>query len=129
MRNAVAVLVPAVLAAFLVGCSSPATGAGCEELAAADVVATGGSHFTDAPPFTLTVEETALVGEDRATVLVSLDPSDAVGYDPMLFFSECRGGEAVLLGVYVSDEPDGAFTLLFTTQEGSDAGDVPMDAP
>ena len=72
---------------------------GCEELAAADVLATGASHFTDTGPFTLTVDETAAVGDNRATVLTSVDPSDAVGYDPLLFFSECRGGEAVLLGV------------------------------
>jgi hypothetical protein len=105
------------------------TAEGCEDLAAADVVATGATHFTDTGPFTLTVEETAAVGDDRATVLASVDPSDAVGYDPLLFFSECRGSEAVLLGVYVADEPGGPMTLLFTTQDGSDAGDVPMEAP
>lgn len=103
------------------------TAEGCEELASAEVVATGATHFTDTGPFTLTVEETAAVGDDRATVLTSVDPADAVGYDPLLFFSECRGGEAVLLGVYVP--VDGSFELLFTTDEGSNAGDVPMEAP
>lgn len=113
------------LAACTPGGSSSAEG--CEELASADVIATGASHFTDTGPFTLTVEETAAVGDDRATVLTSVDPSDAVGYDPLLFFSECRGGEAVLLGVYVPI--DGSFELLFTTQVGSDADDVPFEAP
>lgn len=107
--------------------SGSATSQGCQELAAADVVATGATHFTDTGPFTLTVEETAAVGADRATVLVSVDPPDAVGYDPLLYFSECRSGEAVLLGVYVPI--DGSFELLFTTDEGSEAGDVPMEAP
>jgi hypothetical protein len=115
----------------LAACTPGATPSaeGCEELAAADVLATGATHFTDTGSFTLTVDETAPVGDDRATVLTSVDPSDAVGYDPLLFFSECRGSEAVLLGVYVADEPGGPMTLLFTTQEGSDAGNVPMEAP
>lgn len=127
--RSITTVVAAALLLSLAACSpgGSSSAEGCEELAAADVLATGAGHFTDTGPFTLTVDKTAAVGDDRATVLTSVDPSDAVGYDVLLFLSECRDGEAVLLGVYVPT--DGSFELLFTTQEGSDAGDVPMEAP
>ncbi len=64
---------------------------------------------------------------NRVIVATSVDQPDLVGYPQVQFLSECAGDELTLLGGYVPI--DGNFELLFTTEEGSAAGDVPMIAP
>lgn len=99
----------------------------CEQLASDAAQAHGDDSFVEAAGATYSVGSTLLLDDGRVSVTALVEPFDAVGYDRVKFLSECRDGEAVLLAAYV---PSGdSFGLLFTTQDGEDAGDVPTQAP
>lgn len=73
----------------------------------------------------LVVEAHAVAG--GRVVTAAIDRADLVGYGTVAFLSQCGDGEATLLGGYVPE--DGGMLLLFTTEAGSAAGDVPPVAP
>lgn len=72
------------------------------------------------------VDEAYAVAGGRV-VTAAIDRADLVGYGTVAFLSQCGDGEATLLGGYVPE--DGGMLLLFTTEAGSAAGDVPPVAP
>lgn len=72
------------------------------------------------------VDEAYAVAGGRV-VTAAIDRADLVGYGTVAFLSQCGDGEATLLGGYVPE--DGGMLLLFTTEAGSTAGDVPPVAP
>lgn len=72
------------------------------------------------------VDEAYAVAGGRV-VTAAIDRADLVGYGTVAFLSQCGDGEAALLGGYVPE--DGGMLLLFTTEAGSAAGDVPPVAP
>ena len=82
--------------------------------------------FVEAGGTTYTVVATRALPGDRVIVETTVDQPDLVGYGEVWFLSQCAEGDVVLLGGYVPI--DGAFQLLFTTDEGS-AADVSMTAP
>src|SRR5690606_23044705 len=99
----------------------------CLDLAARSAQAQGDRVFVEAGGATYTAVEAHWVAGDRVLVTAVVDQPDLVGYDTVAFLSQCGDGEVTLLGGYVPE--DGAMLLLFTTNEGSAAGNVPTQAP
>jgi hypothetical protein len=102
-------------------------GADCVDVASSTAQAHGDRVFVEAGGTTYTVVEARALPGDRVIVATTVDQPELVGYDQVQFLSQCADGDVVLLGGYVPI--DGSFELLFTTDEGQAAGDVPMTAP
>ena len=98
----------------------------CIDVASRAAQAHGERTFVDAGGATSTVVEAHAVAGGRV-VTAAIDRADLVGYGTVAFLSQCGDGEATLLGGYVPE--DGGMLLLFTTEAGSAAGDVPPVAP
>lgn len=101
--------------------------AACQELASASAQAQGDRVFVEAGGAQYVVDGVRPLPGNRVIVATTVDQPELVGYPQVQFLSQCGDGEVVLLGGYVPI--DGGFELLFTTNEGSAAGDVPMVAP
>ncbi|PKQ26398.1 MAG: hypothetical protein CVT64_04765 [Actinobacteria bacterium HGW-Actinobacteria-4] len=99
----------------------------CQDLASDTAQAHGDRVFVEAGGTLYAVNSVRGLPNNRVIVATSVDQPDLVGYPQVQFLSECAGDELTLLGGYVPI--DGNFELLFTTEEGSAAGDVPMIAP
>lgn len=99
----------------------------CIDLATNAAQAQGDRVFVEAGGAQYAVTAARAVAGDRVIVETSVDQPDLVGYDQVFFLSKCEAGEVILLGGYVPTE--GSMQLLFTTNEGSVADDVPLIAP
>ncbi len=99
----------------------------CQDLASASAQAQGDRVFVEAGGASYIVDGVRPLPGNRVIVATTVDQPELVGYGQVQFLSQCDGDDVVLLGGYVPI--DGTFELLFTTNEGSAAGDVTMEAP